>query len=116
MIKPNDGSLNLKKLFAILAACGLSMSAHAGCYSIYSSASKLIFQSSEAPVDTRFEYHGTVPQRFGKGATLVYVNDEQSCPEVRMLVGVSAVSTGGAAGMGGPARVNQGRPSRADRG
>ena len=116
MIKPNDGSLTLKNLFVILAACGLSLSAYANCYSVYSPASKLIFQSSEAPVDTRFEYHDTVPQRFGRGATLVYVNDEQSCPEVGTLVGVSAASTGRVAGMGGPARATQGRPSRADRG
>ena len=116
MIKPNDGSVTLKNIFAILVVSGLSLSAHAGCYSVYSPASKLIFQSSEAPVDTRFEYHGTVPKRFGQGATLVYVNDQQSCPEVGTLVGVSASSAGQGTGMDGPAQATQGRPSRADRG
>lgn len=113
MIKPNDWSLTLKKIFAILAACGLSMSAHAGCYSVYNPSGNLIHQSSEAPVDTRVEYHRTVPQRFGQGATLVYVNDNQRCPEMGTLVGVSGSSAGRVAGMGGR---TQGRPGRADRG
>ena len=113
MIKLNDWSLTLKKIFALLAACGLSMSAHAGCYSVYNPAGNLIYQSSEAPVDTRHEYHRTVPQRFGQGATLVYVNDEQRCPDVGTLVGVSGSSSGRIAEMGGR---TQARPGRADRG
>ena len=113
MIKLNDRSPILKNVFAILAACGLSMSAHAGCYSVHNRAGQLIYQSSEAPVDTRFEYHRTVPQRFGQGATLVYVNDDQRCPDVGTLVGVSGASTGRVAGMGSR---TQGRPGRADRG
>lgn len=109
MIKLNDWSLILKNVFAILAACGLSMSAHAGCYSVYNPAGNLIYQSSEAPVDTRHEYHRTVPQRFGQGATLVYVNDDQHCPDVGTLVGVS----GSSRGMGDR---TQARPDRTDRG
>lgn len=112
MIKPNDWSPTLKNIFALLVACGLAMSAHAGCYSVYNPAGHLIHQSSEAPVDTRFEYHRTVPQRFGQGATLVYVNDDQRCPGVGTLAGVSDTATGRAAGMG----ASQGRPGRADRG
>ncbi len=113
MIKRNDWSLTLKNVFAILAACGLTMSAHAGCYSVYNPAGNLIYQSSEAPVDTRYEYHRTVPQRFGQGATLVYVNDDQRCPAMGTLVAVSGASPGRVAGMGGR---TQGRPGRADRG
>jgi hypothetical protein len=113
MIKPNDRSPTLKNVFAILAACGLTMSAHAGCYSVYSPAGKLIHQSSEAPVDTRYEYHRTVPQRFGQGATLVYVNDDQGCPGMATRVGMSGASPGRVAGMGGR---TPGRPARADRG
>ncbi|CDS51486.1 hypothetical protein [Polaromonas sp. CG9_12] len=106
MIKSDNWSLTLKNVFAILAACGLSMSAHAGCYSVYNPAGSLIHQSSEAPVDTRYEYHRTVPQRFGQGATLVYVNDDQHCPAVGTMAGVSDAS---------PGRI-QGRTGRADRG
>jgi hypothetical protein len=114
MIHPNDWSPTLKNLFAVLAACGLTLSAHAGCYSVYNPAGKLIFQSSEAPVDTRYDYHRTVPQRFGQGATLVYVNDEERCPGLGTLVSsVSGASPGRVAGMGGR---TQGRPGRADRG
>ena len=106
MINPNDWSLILKKIFAILAACGLSMSAHAGCYSVYNPAGQLIYQSSEAPVDTRLEYHRTVPQRFGQGATLVYVNDDQRCLDMGTQFGLSSASFG----------RTQARPGRADRG
>ena len=113
MIKRNDRSPTLKNVFAILAAGCLTLSAHAGCYSVYNPAGKLIHQSSEAPVDTRHEYHRTIPQRFGQGATLVYVNDDQRCPDVGTLAGVSGSSAGRVAGMGGQ---TQGRPGRADRG
>ncbi len=106
MIKPNHWSLTLKNVFAILATCGLAMSSHAGCYSVYNPAGSLIYQSSEAPVDTRLEYHRTVPQRFGRGATLVYVNDDQRCPDTGTLVGVSGSISG----------RSQARPGRADRG
>ena len=106
MINLNDGSLTLKNIFAILAACGLSLSAHAGCYSVYNPAGHLIYQSSEAPVDTRYEYHRTIPQRFGQGATLVYVNDEQRCLDMGTQVGLSGASSG----------RTQARPARADRG
>ena len=106
MIKLNDWSLVLKNVFAFFAACGLTMSAHAGCYSVYNSAGKLIHQSSDSPVDTRLEYHRTVPQRFGQGSTLVYVNDQQPCSGVVMRVGAPG-SGPGQAGL---------RPGRADRG
>lgn len=106
MIKLNDWSLILKNAFAIFVACGLTMSAHASCYSVYNPAGSLIYQSSDAPVDTRFEYHRTIPQRFGQGSTLVYVNDTQSCSAVGTLVGVSRVGAG-QSGL---------RPGRADRG
>lgn len=112
MIKPNDWRLILKNVFAMLAACCLTMSAHAGCYSVYNPAGSLIHQSSDAPVDTRYEYHRTVPQRFGRGATLVYVNDDQGCPGVGTLAGVSDTVTGRTAGRGG----TEVRPRRADRG
>ena len=94
----------MKTIFAILAACSLTMSAHAGCYSVYNPAGHLVYQSSEAPVDTRVDYHQTVPQRFGRGSTLVYVNDDLYCPAVATLVGVPGSSPG------------QARPRRTDRG
>ena len=96
----------MKNVFAIFFACGLTVSAHASCYSVYNPAGNLIYQSSDAPVDTRFEYHRTVPQRFGQGSTLVYVNDTQSCSAVGMLVGASRVSSG----------QSGTKPGRADRG
>jgi hypothetical protein len=116
MINPNLWSPTLKNVFALLATCSLTMAAHAGCYSVYNPAGNLIFQSSEAPVDTRLEYHSTVPQRFGQGATLVYINDEQSCTQVGTLVGMSDATTGRATGRVGQGQGTQIRPGRADRG
>lgn len=110
MIELNDWSLILKNVFAILVACGLTVSAHAGCYSVYNPAGNLIFQSSDAPVDTRFEYHRTIPQRFGQGSTLVYVNDQQPCSGVVMRVGAPGSGPGPGSGQAGL------RPGRADRG
>ena len=57
-------------------------------------------------MDTRHEYHRTVPQRFGQGATLVHVNDGQRCLDMGTPVGLSSASPGPA----------QARPGRADRG
>lgn len=113
MIKPNHWRLTLKNVLAIFAACGLAVSAHAGCYSVYNPAGRLIHQSSEAPVDTQAPYHRTVPQRFGQGATMVYVNDDQWCQDLAPLVGVSDRSSGRVAATGGR---TQARPVRADRG
>ena len=116
MIYSNHWSLTLKNVFVILAACSLTMSAHAGCYSVYGPGGKLLLQSSEAPVDTRLDYHSTVPQRFGQGATLVYINDGQSCAEVGTLDGVSNARPAQATKMSNPTQESQGRPGRADRG
>ena len=69
----------MKRFLAIVATCGLALSAHAGCYSVYNSTGRLIHQSSDAPVDTRQQYHMTVPQRFGSGSTLVYLAEYESC-------------------------------------
>lgn len=95
----------MKHVFALLAACSLSLSAHAGCYSVYNAAGHLVHQSADAPVDTRLHYHDTVPRRFGPGATLVYVRDDQPCAELLLRAGLPA----------GMAR-GTGRPERADRG
>lgn len=103
----------MKTVFAILAACTLSMSAHAGCYSVYNRSGNLIHQSSQAPVDTRQEYHRTVPQRFGPGSTLVYINDAQPCADLVTRAGLPGASDSRATGM---AARTQGRPARADRG
>lgn len=74
----------MKAIFVIAFTCGFALSAQASCYSVYNSAGKLINQSIQAPVDTRLQYHLTVPQRFGQGATLVHIADDHSCPVVDM--------------------------------
>lgn len=68
----------MKRFLTLVVTCGLALSAHAGCYTIYR-AGQMIYQSSEAPVDTGRQFHTTVPQRFGTGATLVYLADAESC-------------------------------------
>lgn len=78
----------MKIVIAIVATYGFALSAHADCYRIYN-ADMLIHQSSDAPVDTRYEYHKTVPQRFGKGSTLVYVSGGENCLTADTPVGVA---------------------------
>lgn len=68
----------MKRVFAIMVTCSFALSAHAACYRVYKS-DRLIHQSSDAPVDTRYNYHETVPQRFGQGSTLVYEGDGENC-------------------------------------
>ena len=78
----------MKRALVIIATLGCSLSAHATCYTVYSSAGKIIHQSSVAPVDTRLQYHMTVPQRFGAGATLVYVGNGENCASLDSQIGV----------------------------
>ncbi|MDB5742543.1 MAG: hypothetical protein JWR68_858 [Polaromonas sp.] len=78
----------MKTVFAIIAiitTCGMAVSAHAGCYTVYSSG-KIVHQSSEAPVDTSPQFHRTIPQRFGQGASLVFVAQEDNCPPIGIPV------------------------------
>ena len=79
----------MKRALVIIATLGWAISAHATCYTVYSSAGKVIHQSSDAPVDTRLQYHMTVPQRFGAGATLVYVGNGENCASLGSQVDVS---------------------------
>lgn len=76
----------MKRFFLAVMGWSLALTAQAGCYSVYSSAGRLIHQSIEAPVDTTYPYHLTVPQRFGFGATLVYQNGEKVCPTLSAAV------------------------------
>lgn len=68
----------MKRFWPLVVACALALPAHAGCYTIYRTG-QMIYQSSEAPVDTALHFHATVPQRFGIGATLVYLANAESC-------------------------------------
>lgn len=103
----------MKKFFALVAACGLAFSAHASCYSVYNNAGRLVYQSPEPPVDTTYQYHSTVPQRFGQGSSLVYVRDMEGCQAVGSLAQASTSESGHVR----PANTQrQGRPPKADRG
>ena len=79
----------MKKILAVIAAFGLASVAQATCYTVYNNAGKMIHQSADAPVDTRLQYHMTVPQRFGPGATLVYVSNGESCSSFGAFAKVS---------------------------
>lgn len=101
----------MKRFFTILATCGFALSAQSACYIVYN-ANRLIYQSSEPPVDTRYQYHATVPQRFGQGSTLIYLNNLENCPTIGTLVQVSAPSPGNRDAMIG----RRTRPLKAERG
>lgn len=102
----------MKRTLVIIAACSFAFSVHATCYTVYNSAGKLIHQSSDAPVDTRLQYHMTVPQRFGPGSTLVYVSNGESCASLSSLVDVSRSESNRGGRLSGQ---SQNRP-KADRG
>ena len=76
----------MKKFLVIIAGGILTVSAQATCYSVYNKSGKLIHQSADAPVDTRLQYHMTVPQRFGAGSTLVYVGNGENCSPIGVFV------------------------------
>ena len=102
----------MKSLFTLLALCGMALSAQAGCYSIYNRAGQLVYRSSDAPMDTQPQYHRTVPQRFGQGASLVYFNDFEGCDAYGSLIQLSGTEASGPAQT---SRPGQARPARADR-
>jgi hypothetical protein len=103
----------MKKFFALVAICGLAVSAHASCYSVYNGAGRLVYQSTAPPVDTTYQYHSTVPQRFGQGSSLVYVRDMEGCQAVGSL---GQVSTSESSQVRATNTQRQGRPPKADRG
>ncbi|MDB5930120.1 MAG: hypothetical protein JWR60_1827 [Polaromonas sp.] len=102
----------MKRLFILLATCGMALSAQAGCYSIYNRAGQLVYRSTDAPVDTQPQYHRTVPQRFGQGASLVYFNDFEGCGAYGSLIQLSGTEVNQGAQT---SRSSQARPARADR-
>ncbi|MDQ3060108.1 MAG: hypothetical protein M3R45_11390 [Pseudomonadota bacterium] len=99
----------MKRVFAIIATCGLALPTHAACYRVYN-AGMLIHQSSDAPIDTTYEFHKTVPQRFGQGSTLVYESGGEDCLTANTPLGVARAYSNQAAGVNA-----QPRP-KADRG
>lgn len=110
-IKLNNWSQVMKRFLLAVIGWSLVLTAQAGCYSVYSSAGRLIHQSIEAPVDTTYQYHLTVPQRFGAGATLVYQNGEKVCPTLSAAVQTVRAQFN----TGGPIGPSQAIP-KADRG
>lgn len=100
----------MKRILAIMA-CSFALSAHASCYMIYK-ADHVIYQSGDAPVDTRYQYHETVPRRFGAGASLVYVSGGEDCLTVSTSLGVPRSYTNRVS----MTSANEGKPRKADRG
>jgi hypothetical protein len=83
----------MKKPLFIIFGLVFSLVTHADCYIVYDSSGKLIHQSSESPVDIELPFHMTVPERFGKGATLVYQIGAQNCADINPSARMK--STGG---------------------
>jgi hypothetical protein len=101
----------MKRFFTLLAACGFALSAQSACYIVYK-ADRLIYQSSQPPVDTRYQYHATVPQRFGQGSTLIYLSNNDNCSSIGTLVQVVEPGPGSRDAMIG----RRTRPLKAERG
>jgi hypothetical protein len=58
----------------------VSLQAFAGCYTVYDSANRIMYQSDKSPVDMSLPLHDTIPARF-PGGSLVFDTDG-SCPVV----------------------------------
>ena len=70
---------NLLIVFTITSA--FVTSADAACYTVYKD-EKVIYQSSIAPVDLSFPFSQTIPTKFGNGATMVFQEGSNFCPDV----------------------------------
>ncbi len=72
----------MKVRISLLAASLLALPAWPAlaCYTVYDAGNRVVFRSSEAPVDMSRPLHETVPQRF-PGGQLVF-DTQTSCDEV----------------------------------
>lgn len=59
-----------RKIPLLLAATLMTGMAHATCYSVYKADGSLLQQSSTTPVNLALPIGDTVPEKFGRGATM----------------------------------------------
>jgi hypothetical protein len=69
---------------AALLACTIALPASATCYTVVGSKGRVIYQSTQAPIDMSRQIHETLPARFPDGH-LVFSLRDTSCPEILPL-------------------------------
>jgi hypothetical protein len=67
--------MTLRIGFVLAATLLFAKGASALCFEAYAG-DRLVYRSTEAPVDLSRPLHETVPARFGAGSTLLFFTDE----------------------------------------
>ena len=105
----------IRRTWLILTLLVLSAPAHATCYTVYSGPT-LVYQSTRAPVDLSYPLHETLPKRFGAGASMIFVPDNDSCGaldnEINSLVRFPLANAAVAAQAGGRGTIELQVPRR----
>ena len=68
----------IRRTWLALSLLVLAAPAWSSCYTVYDG-SRLVYQSTRSPVDLSLPLHETVPKRFGRAASMVFVADSDSC-------------------------------------
>ena len=105
----------IRRISLVVTLLALSAPAYSSCYTVYAG-SNLVYQSTRAPVDLSYPLHETLPKRFGAGASMVFVPDNDSCGaldnEINSLVRFPLANAAVAAQAGGRGTVELHVPSR----
>lgn len=72
-----------RKIPLLLAATLMTGMAHATCYSVYKADGSLLQQSSTTPVNLALPIGDTVPEKFGRGASMTISADHVYCRDAR---------------------------------
>ena len=82
----------MKLKIALLAGLALAGANAMACYTVYDASNRVVFQSTEAPVDMSQPLHAALARRFSAGASMVF-NQGASCTPVT-LAQVARPTTG----------------------
>jgi hypothetical protein len=82
-----------RKAWLVAAAFLMTGAAQATCYSIYKADGKLLQQSSTSPVDLSQQIGDTVPEKFGRGATMTVSDQGIYCQDKRERAQAGAKKT-----------------------
>jgi len=72
-----------RKAWLLASAFLVTGVAQATCYSVYKADGTLLQQSSTTPVDLSEQIGDTVPEKFGRGATMTVSDLETYCKDAR---------------------------------
>jgi hypothetical protein len=74
---------NMKLKIALLAGLALAGANAMACYTVYDGSNRVVFQSTEAPVDMSQPLHVALERRFSAGASMVF-NQGATCTPVTL--------------------------------